>query len=51
MLQSKMADVDEIISKKDGELKFLKLELINRENSYNKIFKNNVLVGNINPMD
>jgi len=46
-----MGEVDDIIRKKDDELKYFKLELINRENSYNKIFKNNVLVGNINPMD
>lgn len=40
---------DLLVKKKEEEMKFFKLELINRENSYNKMFGANPIVGTIDP--
>jgi len=46
-----MGEVDDIIRRKDDELKRIKIEMINRESTYNNIFKNNVNVGSMNPLN
>lgn len=42
---------DEEISKMNEKMKFFKLELINREMNYNKIFNANPHVGVLNPLE
>lgn len=42
---------DEEINKMNDKMKFFKLELINREQNYNKIFNANPHIGVLNPLE
>ena len=49
-LQEDVAQKDALLKKAAEDMKFYKLELINREDSYNKMFGTNPNVGVINPL-
>lgn len=51
MLQVDLLKKDQEIIKLVEQMKFFKLELINRENSYNKMFNANPNVGVMNPIE
>jgi chromosome segregation ATPase len=48
-LQRELGQKDEIIKKQIEDMKFYKLELVNREDSYNKMFGTNPMVGVMDP--
>ena len=49
-MQEDIAQKDNLIKKAAEDMKFYKLELINREESYNKMFGANPNVGLLNPL-
>jgi hypothetical protein len=49
-LQDEVATKDEALRKAYEDMKFYKLELINREENYNKVFGANPSVGVLNPL-
>ena len=49
-LQEQVVAQENAIKKAAEDMKFYKLELINREHSYNNMFGNNPNVGTLNPM-
>lgn len=51
ILHSEILRRDTEINKLDEQMKFFKLELINRENNYNKVFNANPNVGIMNPLE
>ena len=48
-LQAQLEQREEDLKRAWQELKFFKLELINRENNYNKMFNANPNIGILNP--
>ena len=51
MLQEELGKKDDEINNLHEQMKFFKLELINRENNFNKVFNANPNVGVMNPFD
>lgn len=51
LLQQEIFKKDQEIGKMNEQMKFFKLELINRENNYDKIFNANPNVGIMNPLE
>ena len=49
-LQEEVVQKDNLLKKAAEDMKFYKLELVNREDSYNKMFGTNPNVGVINPL-
>ncbi|MEE4247688.1 MAG: hypothetical protein V2I33_19975 [Kangiellaceae bacterium] len=49
-LQAQVGEKDEALKKAYEDMKFYKLELINREDNYNKVFGANPNVGVLNPL-
>jgi len=49
-LQEEILQKDNLLKKAAEDMKFYKLELINREDSYNKMFGTNPNVGVLNPL-
>ena len=50
-LEEQIVQKDAFIKKQEDDMKFYKLELINREQSYNQMFGTNPTMGNIGPMN
>lgn len=49
-LQEEIVQKDNLLKKAAEDMKFYKLELINREDSFNKMFGTNPNVGVLNPL-
>ena len=49
-LDEQIVQKDAFIKKQEDDMKFYKLELINREHTFNNMFGNNPNVGLLNPM-
>jgi hypothetical protein len=49
-LQEEIVNKEKLLQKAAEDMKFYKLELINREENYNKVFGSNPTVGLINPL-
>ena len=50
-LQEQCSEKDNQLKKAAEDMKFYKLELLNREQSYNKVFGSKPVVGVFNPLD
>ena len=50
-LQEQVAEKDNQLKKAAEDMKFYKLELLNREDSYNKVFGSKPVVGVYNPLE
>ncbi len=51
LLQAEIGKREDEINRMKEQMKFFKLELINRENNYNKMFNANPNVGIMNPIE
>ena len=49
-MQEEIVQKDNLLKKAAEDMKFYKLELINREENYNKMFGTNPNIGMINPL-
>jgi len=50
-LQAESDSKSQLLKKAEEDMKFYKLELINREQNYNNVFGSKPVIGTLNPLD
>lgn len=50
-LKKNVEDREQLLQRLEDEKKYFQMELVNRDNNFNRVFNNNVNVGCINPLN